>query len=614
LAAFAVLFVGFAPPAARTETAHEVFLKGTGNDLDVFHIRGRRPGPTLLIIGGIQGDEPGGYLAADLYADIALAEGNLIVAPRANFSSILQNRRGIQGDMNRKFASRPGAPDPDVRVVEIIKGLMTRSDFFLNLHDGSGFFSPSWVSEERNPRRYGQSIIVDSETYVRPDGTVIDLGAVARRVIDKINRQVTDPEHQFTFNNHRTSEPDTPHREQRLSATYHALTRAGIPAFGIETSKSIRDYRQRVRYQTIAINAFMEEFGIRLEVPRLDLDAPALKYMVVSINGRPPLAVSKDDALRVRRGDRLRILHIESNYTRGVVARVKGGSGKPIALNTDVPVTANMAIEALKDRFLMAVIPVEIIREDATESAGIRRKPAVEHFCLRINDRTFMIEPGEEIRIIRGDRLVALDPKTNLGADQERRMKIDLRGFQSPGRPDDDRGRVIDTERDLQLQYGLPRGDALVFPLEAKLDQKVFGRCFLAMTEPKFEYLVIRRAHGADFVARHGDILALPRAEVLRIMDIRTNLPDTVPLGLAMAGRTLEWRRDGAAGIDGARLSKGESPLDITREGRRIGTVWFKPGDEFSISSADDSSVLPVRYSKPREDESLRRRAVPAAK
>ena len=58
------------------------------------------------MIGGIQGNEPGGYLAADLLVDKKLKTGNLIIVPRANFHSILMNDRGLNGDMNRKFNER----------------------------------------------------------------------------------------------------------------------------------------------------------------------------------------------------------------------------------------------------------------------------------------------------------------------------------------------------------------------------------------------------------------------------------------------------------------------------------------------------------------------------
>ena len=100
---FAMLFL-IIPANSFAETSHRVYFKGTNSELDVYTITGSSPGPTLLILGGIQGDEPGGYWAADLYADMSLKKGNMIIVPRANFLSIVENARGGIGDMNRKFA------------------------------------------------------------------------------------------------------------------------------------------------------------------------------------------------------------------------------------------------------------------------------------------------------------------------------------------------------------------------------------------------------------------------------------------------------------------------------------------------------------------------------
>ena len=36
-----------------------------------------------MLIGGIQGNEPGGFLSADLYADMSQFKDNLSVVPRA---------------------------------------------------------------------------------------------------------------------------------------------------------------------------------------------------------------------------------------------------------------------------------------------------------------------------------------------------------------------------------------------------------------------------------------------------------------------------------------------------------------------------------------------------
>lgn len=81
-----------------------MYLANTEHELHVFRIYGKKPGKTIMVIGDIQEDEPGGYLTAGLYADINLKQGNLIVVPSANFHSILLNQRnGLTGDMNRKF-------------------------------------------------------------------------------------------------------------------------------------------------------------------------------------------------------------------------------------------------------------------------------------------------------------------------------------------------------------------------------------------------------------------------------------------------------------------------------------------------------------------------------
>jgi len=94
LAAEAQAGQGGKPAQQRPGRQHLVYFADTPNELNVYRVFGARDGKTLMLIGGIQGDEPGGFLSADLYADIALQQGNLIVVPRANFYSIMLNNRG----------------------------------------------------------------------------------------------------------------------------------------------------------------------------------------------------------------------------------------------------------------------------------------------------------------------------------------------------------------------------------------------------------------------------------------------------------------------------------------------------------------------------------------
>ena len=91
------------PSQALSKREHLVHFPNTSYELNIYKIYGKQPGKTLMLIGGIQGNEPGGFLSADLYADMRLEKGNLIVVPRANFNSIILNQRGPHGDMNRKF-------------------------------------------------------------------------------------------------------------------------------------------------------------------------------------------------------------------------------------------------------------------------------------------------------------------------------------------------------------------------------------------------------------------------------------------------------------------------------------------------------------------------------
>src|SRR5208337_1518497 len=123
------------------------------------------------------------------------------------------------------------------------------------------------------------------------------------------NSQISVPQHRYKFNNHRTLSPDSQHKEQRLSATFHALTKVGIPAFASETSKTIKDYRLRVRYQTMVINAFLEEFGIVPDNPRMYLEDPVVRHVIVSINERTPIVLGDWDVLKVQCGDTVRLVH-----------------------------------------------------------------------------------------------------------------------------------------------------------------------------------------------------------------------------------------------------------------------------------------------------------------
>jgi predicted deacylase len=304
--------------SASGDRQHIIYFEGTPQELEIYKIYGRTEGPTILIMGGIQGDEPGAFMSADLYVDVALKRGNLIVVPRTNFKSIILFDRGPDGDMNRKF-DQVADRDPDRDRVEIIKNLMAESDLVLNLHDGSGFFRPTWESEMANPMRYGQCIIADSEVYTHPaTGRVLHLGQEARAAIDIINRDIKEDQYKFNFSNHDTLSDNSKHKEQRKSASFYALTKLGIPAYGIETSKQLPSLEMKIHQHNLAVNAFMELYGVVSEQPRINLEPPELKLMVISINDKLPVAVADGQTLLINSGDMVEVVQVVANYDRGL--------------------------------------------------------------------------------------------------------------------------------------------------------------------------------------------------------------------------------------------------------------------------------------------------------
>ena len=59
------------------------------------------PGPNVLVLGGVHGNEPGGWLAAEEIAEWMPARGSLIVIPRANAvaTRLLERTLPELGDM-----------------------------------------------------------------------------------------------------------------------------------------------------------------------------------------------------------------------------------------------------------------------------------------------------------------------------------------------------------------------------------------------------------------------------------------------------------------------------------------------------------------------------------
>jgi len=467
---------------------HSIFFEDTDHELNVYRIYGKEPGNTLLLIGGIQGNEPGGFLSADHYADISLAKGNLIVVPRANFQSIVLNRRKINEDMNRKFADDYKS-NYETKIVAILKKLIAESNCLLNLHDGSGFFSEKWEGPDRNPKRYGQSIIADCESYVNPEkGKVINLGDMARSACEQINKHIENPRYHFRFNNHKTIKKRTLHKEQRKSATFYALYTCGIPAFGIETSKSL-PLELKVRHHNLAINAFMELLGIVPETPGINLDDPELKYIIISVNNDLPIAVKDKQTLYVNSGDAVTISHIESNYERGLSADIID-YGTTNDIRKQIKIKGPTRIVVRKDYYPCGSVYLALNDSRGSSSHGgisVSNAPAVSSsflaYKIKINNNEQICQNYDRLKLITGDKFEIVDVITGMGDPSD--MVVNLKGYvgNKQNNTGEDRGYIVNTAEDLWKRYSLDK-KGKTYQVVVTYEDKTVGKLFVDLEQP----------------------------------------------------------------------------------------------------------------------------------
>lgn len=245
----------------------KTYFSPTFFPLDVYYLQGELPGPTVMVQGGIQGDEPSGVVCAQILTLAKVKKGNLIIVPRANWPSLLLYKRQINVDLNRRFDKDYHQYYEDT-LAKAISYLSSISDGLIHLHEGSGFYSPTYINIERNPRRYGQSIIIDTSTYQR-----LYLASLAENVLSTVNNQLHPPDYAFSLFNMNTFSSNTLYPEQKKSLTYNVLKKYQKPAFAVEVSKNIKDLAWKVQHMLLVVKKLAKEMGVEIDVSGLDVSS-----------------------------------------------------------------------------------------------------------------------------------------------------------------------------------------------------------------------------------------------------------------------------------------------------------------------------------------------------
>ena len=240
-----------------------LIINAANLNFELYKKESNKEGNTLLIIGGIHGDEPGGYFApAFLEKYYKIKSGNVWIVPNINGHSIMANTRGIYDDMNRKF-STIDKKDPDYNVITKIKKIILdkKVDLVLNLHDGYGFYRNKYENAIFNPNAWGQATIIDQEK-IKGLSKFGNLDEIAGQVNNTLNSdKLFQDFHSFGVKNTETKFKD---EQMKLSLTFFAV-KNNKPAFAIETSKNITDLTHKVIYQLKSIEEFMNIMHIEFE-------------------------------------------------------------------------------------------------------------------------------------------------------------------------------------------------------------------------------------------------------------------------------------------------------------------------------------------------------------
>lgn len=507
-----------------------VFFEGTQYPLGVVFIQGEAPGPTVMIQGGIQGDEPTGFLSAQILAESRVLKGNLIVVPRANVPSIHAHQRSVNVDMNRRF-DRDYNQFYEDRLARVVRFLLSQSSAFIHLHEGSGFYDPEYVSPLRNPSRWGQSIIIDANTHER-----LDLARLVNSALVEINGGVKEQDLKFKLFNTRTFEPDSQYaKEMRKSLTFYALANLNIPAMAVEVSKNIGELGWKVKHQVYATSVLLKHCGVEIVPPHVDASEIQRLHERdhrVKINGKPldgqALAVPPGGTLKVDPGSAGKDAH-------GQVVAVFASDRQGVNL-VDTPRMALERFQELETRVDGRKVSTTTVRFAGEMPPPLPDGPPV--FVCWLNGKAVQVKHGGVLKAVVGDQLLidgvlgskwkevlnfkgyAARPWSNDGQDMGYEIILDPESFI-------DRYRLPGPDKDT-ARYQVTRETAGARPASFFVDVEPRHVQGLKLVDAKGQHVNVRWGSGGEVALAPGEysvIDVLSNGPVNRLLPVLGNRP-----------------------------------------------------------------------------------------
>lgn len=209
-------------------------------ETEYYVVDSKKPGPVVMIVGGIHGNEPAGARAAEQIRHWKITCGKLIVVPQVNRPALQKRTRRMptlpkdRSDLNRNFPKANGET-PKCTLSTALWALVSSHcpDWLLDLHEGSDF-------TQINKESVGNSAIAAQSAEAKKK---------ARCMLESLNDTIEEPEKKFVLK--------SPPANGSLARA--AAERLGIKSIILETTMKDQPLSLRARQHRIMVHRFLSD-------------------------------------------------------------------------------------------------------------------------------------------------------------------------------------------------------------------------------------------------------------------------------------------------------------------------------------------------------------------
>jgi succinylglutamate desuccinylase len=225
--------------ASKTTVKVETIAAGTKYATKLYVIKSNKPGPVVMVVGGVHGNEKAGYTAAKKLTDYKITRGTLLVLPEANKRAVAANKRYLRdGDLNRDFPTTKNGKADTVLARGILSAMKKyKVDWVMDMHEGYNYSRLSSSSS------VGQSVI-----YYPSSQTT----ALAKNIVSSLNKKISTSYKKFDLRKYPV----------KGSLTRSAAVACGSNSMIVETCTKDK-LSTRVNYQLQAFNKLMDKLNMR---------------------------------------------------------------------------------------------------------------------------------------------------------------------------------------------------------------------------------------------------------------------------------------------------------------------------------------------------------------